>query len=94
MPKLKPNEQEERNRIVRAAISSNMELYSVPEDEVAIKAGFTKRTLQNKRARPETFTLEELQRIGKALKFTPVQAASIVLGRVMTSKEVKEFVLM
>lgn len=35
MPKLGPNEQEERNRIVRAAIVSNMELYSISEDEIA-----------------------------------------------------------
>lgn len=94
MPKLKPNEQEERNRIVRAVISSNMELYSISEEEVARRAGFVKRTLQNKRARPETFTLDELQNIGKMLKFTPIQAASIVLGKTLTSKEVKEFLML
>lgn len=94
MPKLKPSEQEERNRIVRAAISSNMDLYAISEDEVAARAGFTKRTLQNKRAKPETFSLDELQKIGKTLKFTPVQAASIIMGRVVTSKEVKEFLML
>lgn len=94
MPKLKPSNQEEANCIVRACISGNMERHRLTDEQLAVKVGVTKKTIQNKRHRPETFTLQELQKMAKALKFTPVQAASIALGRDLTSKELKEFILM
>ena len=77
MPKLKPNIQEERNRIVRACIAGNKE-----------------KTIQNKYHRPETYSLDEIQKIATVLKFTPIQAASVLLGRELTSKEIKEFILL
>lgn len=94
MPKLKPTDKEASSRVVRACISSNMDLYCLNEENVAAKLGVTQRTIQNKRARPETFTLSELWDLSKSLKLTPVQAASIVLGRPLTSKEIKEFILL
>lgn len=94
MPKLQPNQKEESRRIVRACMSSNMELYDVSEDILAKRIDVTKRTVQNRRDRPENYTLEELWAVAKALKWTPVQAASVVLGRPLTSKEIKEFILM
>lgn len=94
MPKLKPSDQESANCIVRACISGNMERHRLTDEQLAVKVGVTKKTIQNKRHRPETFTLQELQKMAKALKFTPVQAASIALGRDLTSKELKEFILM
>lgn len=94
MPKLKPSEQEESNRIIRACISGNMERQAVNDEYLAARVGVTKQTIQKKRHQPETITVKELQRISKILKFTPLQAASIVLGRELTSKEVKEFILM
>lgn len=94
MPKLKPNEQEEANCIIRACISGNMDRYAVSDEYLAVRVGVTKQTIQNKRRHPETFTTKELLRLSKILKFTPLQAASIVLGRELTSKEVKEFILM
>lgn len=87
MPKLKPNPTEEASRVVRACISSNMELYAISEETLAIKTGVTKRTVQNRRDRPENYTLGELWTLAKTLKLTPIQAASIVLGRTLTSKE-------
>lgn len=94
MPKLKPTAQEEANCIVRACIVGNMERHRFNDDLLAKKIGATKRTIQNKKNRPETLTLEELQIIAKTLKFTPIQAASVVLGRDLTSKEIKEFIMM
>lgn len=78
MPKLKPSNTELKSRVVRAAISSNMELYGLNEDYVAAKTHTTKRTLQNKRKRPETFTLAELWRISEILKFSPEEKAQIL----------------
>ncbi len=94
MPKLKPNPTEEASRVVRSCISSNMELYAVSEELLAVKMGRTARTIQTRRERPENFTLGELWAAAKVLKLTPIQAASIVLGRTLTSKEIKEFIVM
>ncbi|WP_026889889.1 hypothetical protein [Lacrimispora aerotolerans] len=94
MPKLKPSHKEALSRVERACISSNMDLYCLYEENVAVKLGITQWTIQNKRARPGTFTLSELWDLSKSLKLTPVQAASIVLRRPLTSKEIKEFILL
>ena len=94
MPKVKPSPVEEASRVVRACISGNMELYNVSEDRLATKMGVTKRTVQNRRNDPRNCTLEELWAVARTLKWTPTQAASVVLGRPLTSGEVKEFILM
>uniref|UniRef100_UPI0006D174CD hypothetical protein n=1 Tax=Clostridium sp. NkU-1 TaxID=1095009 RepID=UPI0006D174CD len=94
MPKLKPSDKEVSNRVVQACISSNMALYDCSEKAMAVKLGVTTRTIQNKRSKPGTLTLNELWDLSKALKLTPIQAASIALGRPLTSKEIKEFILL
>nr|WP_288829788.1 hypothetical protein [uncultured Clostridium sp.] len=94
MPKLKSRDKEVSSRVVQACISNNLELYGLNESIMAIKMGVTPRTVQNKRAKPETITLGELWTISNALKLTPVQAASITLGRPLTSKEIKDFILL
>lgn len=94
MPKLKPNPTEESSRVVRACIAGNMELYAVNEELLAAKMGRTVKTVQNRREKPENYTLGELWAAAKVLKLTPIQAASIVLGRPLTSKEIKEFIIM
>ena len=94
MPKVKPSDTEVSRRVVKACISGNMDLYGLDEGVIAVKLGVTQRTVQNKRIKPETLTLDELWNLSKALKFTPVQAASIVLGRPITSKEIKEFIML
>ena len=78
MPKLKVNPLEQKRRVVRAYISKNMDLYGLDEETVAAKVHFTKRTLQNKRKRPETFTLNELWKISNILKFTAEEKAEIL----------------
>lgn len=94
MPKLKPNEQEEANRIIRAHIAAGKERQALDDTNVAARIGIAKSTFQCKIRRPETFTAKELFQISKVLKFTPVQAASIILGRDLTAKEIKDFILM
>lgn len=94
MPRLKPSEREASGRVVRACISNNISLYATDEKSLALKLGITVQTLKNKRAKPETFTLGELWIISKTLKMTPIQAASIVLGRPLTNKEVREFIML
>ncbi len=49
-------------------------------------------TFRKKKKNPDNFTLLELQ--GRALKFSPIQDASIILGRYITAKEAKDFILM
>lgn len=93
MPKLKPTEQEERARIVRACIAGNQERYGIDDEGLAHYLGVVPGTVRNKKKKPETFTLRELQAVGKALKFSPIQAASIVLGRDLTKSEIKDFII-
>lgn len=94
MPKVKPTDLEERRRIVRACIASNMELYRLDSETIAARMGFAERTFRNKRENPETFTMDELWKLSKILKFTPIQNASILAGQALTSGEVKKFILL
>lgn len=94
MPKISPNEKEQCRRVVKACISSNMDLYHIDENEIALKLGFTTRTLRNKRECPDTFTVAELWKLSRLLKFTPIQNASIIAGKALTSKEIKDFILL
>ena len=93
MPKLKPSPQEERNRIVRACIASGQERQAITDEFLAEHLGIGISTFRKRKSHPELFTLGELQILSNYLKFTPIQAASIVLGRDITSKEVKEFIM-
>lgn len=70
MSKVKVSETEEKNRHVRACIAKNMELYGLKDEDVAIKLHVTKRTFQNKRKRPETFTLKEMRTLITILKLS------------------------
>lgn len=94
MPKMKTSEQEEANRIIRACVAAGMERQAINDEGLAIRLGVSRETIRNKRNRPETFTARELRQLSRILKFTPVQAASVVLGRDLTAKEIKDFILM
>jgi len=78
MPKLKESEVEQKNRITRAYIVKNMELYSLSDEEVALKLHIVKRTFQNKKKRPGTFTLDELRRLCYVLKFDDQEKAMLL----------------
>lgn len=95
MSRLKISEKEERDRIVRAIIRGNQERYGLNDEFIAKCIGGHVITFRNKvNNEPEKIRLDELQAMAKTLKFTPIQAASIVLGRDLTAKEVKNFILM
>lgn len=94
MPKLAPNDKEVAGRVFRACISANREMYDIGESVMAAKAGIAVRTFRGKCENPETFTMKEVWSLSKVLKLTPVQAASILLGRPLTSREIKEFILL
>lgn len=78
MPKLKESELEQKNRITRAYIAKNMELYGLSDEEVAVKLHIVKRTFQNKKKRPGTFTLEELRKLCTLLKFNEQEKAMLL----------------
>ncbi len=94
MAKSAPNDKEIAGRVFRACISANREMYDICETVMAAKAGIEVRTFRGKCKNPETFTMKEVWSLSKVLKLTPVQAASILLGRPLTSKEIKEFILL
>ena len=78
MPKLQPSETELQNRRSRAAIAHNMEQYAVTDADLAKRFGCTVRTIQNKRRKPETFTVPELRILVKLLKMTDEQVAELI----------------
>nr|DAD89727.1 MAG TPA: SOS-response transcriptional repressor [Siphoviridae sp. ctWDo30] len=78
MPKVKPYTYEEKQRLVRKVISGNMEVQALSEDEIAVKMHITKRTFQNKRRRPETFSLDELWKLSELLKFSEEEKVQIL----------------
>ena len=94
MPRLKPSDKEESHRVVRACISAGMERQALSNEQLATSLGVTAITVRRKRNSPQDFTLGELQKMAKKLKFTPFQAASMLLGRELTAKEIREFILM
>lgn len=94
MPKLKPSDKEEKCRIVRACIAGNMSLQDLDNGYIAARIGLTEKTVRSRREHPETFSLDELWKLNQMLKPTPFQAASIMLGRQLTAKEIKEFILL
>lgn len=94
MPRLKPSEREERRRIVRAVIAGNLERYGLKDEAIAERAGVHVNTIRNRMGDPGMYRLGELWALADVLKFSPIQAASIVLGRDLTAKEIKDFILM
>lgn len=78
MPKLKASEEEQKNNTTRAYIAKNMELYNLTDEEIAIKLRCTKRTFQNKKKRPETFTLGELRKLCTVIKLSNEEKSLIM----------------
>lgn len=70
MPRLKESPDKQKDNLVRAYIAKNQALYGMSDEEVAIKIHCTKRTFQNKKKRPATFTLGELRRLCDAIKLS------------------------
>lgn len=93
MPKVKPSDQEIANRVIRSCITGNMERQGISKAELARYLNIADCTMRVKLDKPDTFTAKELYRASKVLKFTPFQAASIVLGRELSVKEVFDGIL-
>lgn len=78
MPKLKESEEQRKDRFTRAYIAKNMELYNLSDEQIATKLRCTKRTFQNKKKRPETFTLRELRKLCIAIKLSDEEKSLIM----------------
>ena len=78
MPKLKESDEQQKDRIARAYIAKNMELYNLNDEQIAIKLRCTKRTFQNKKKRPETFTLGELRKLCTIIKLSDEEKTLIL----------------
>ncbi len=78
MPRLKESEESQKDRYTRAFIAKNMELYGLSEEHIAVKLRCTKRTFQNKRKWPETFTLKELRKLSVVIKLSDEEKALIM----------------
>lgn len=70
MPRLKETEEQQKNNLTRAYIAKNMALYNLNDEQISIKLRCTKRTFQNKKKRPETFTLGELRKLCTVIKLS------------------------
>ncbi len=78
MPKLKESEEQKKDRLTRAYIAKNMALYNLSDEQIAVQLRCTKRTFQNKKKRPETFTLKELRRLCTVIKMSDAEKTVIM----------------
>lgn len=83
-----------RRQITRACIIANQERYGYFDEQLAKLLCISIQTFRKRKKDPDYFTLVELQSLVRTLKFTPIQAASLVLGCDITAKETKDFILM
>lgn len=78
MPKLKETDEQQKDNVTRAHLAYYQELYKLSDEDIAIKMHCTRQTYQNKKKRPNTFTLGELRRLCKILKITDEAKVSIM----------------
>lgn len=83
-----------RRQITRACITANQERYGYFDEQLTKLLCILIQTFRKRNKDPDYFTLVKLQSLGRTLEFTPIQAASVVLGRDITAKEMKDFILM
>ncbi len=81
MAKLPPNEAMQRAKLVRSIICANQERYDITDKQLAKLLNVRPETVGRKKNRPGGFDLNEIQVIASVLHFSPMQAASLVLGR-------------
>lgn len=77
MPRLKPSEVEVKNRTLEGIIAKYINIRKMTEDDLALYLRITKRTLQNKRKKPETFTYPEVRRAFRILKIPDAEKLEI-----------------
>lgn len=81
MAKLPPSEAQQRAKLVRAIICANQERYDVTNKQLAKLLNVEEITISRKKNRIGGFDLNEIQIISQVLHFSPMQAASLALGR-------------
>ncbi len=69
MPKVVLVPETKYKQELRGVIKAKQGLFGLNNEELADVAGVTERTMTNRYHRPELFTLEQLQRLCKRLKF-------------------------
>lgn len=78
MPKLKPSEEELKIRMLRGIIKKYLEVEKMTEEQLAAKMHIAKRTLQNKRRNPESFTYYQIRLILKILRVPDEEKIKVV----------------
>lgn len=68
MPKLKPSEDEVKSRTLEGIIAKYINIRKMSEADLALYLRINKRTLQNKRRNPDTFTYPEVRRAFRVLQ--------------------------
>lgn len=81
MAKLPPSEAQQRAKLVRAIICANQERYDVTNKQLAKLLNVEEITISRKKNRIGGFNLNEIQIMNQVLHFSPMQAASLSLGR-------------
>ena len=67
-------EKQKKDKLLRANIAHNMELYGVKrKQDIADRLRISRQSLHNKLSNPDTFTRGELLKIFEFLHFTPEQ---------------------
>ncbi len=79
MPAVKPSRHERHQRQARSVLSKYLDLTKTDEEKAALTIRRTKRCFQDKRKRPETFTLDELWDFCDAVHMSGADRA-IIMG--------------
>jgi ribosome-binding protein aMBF1 (putative translation factor) len=78
MPRVKPSQFEERNRVARSVIAKYVELRAVSNNDLAKHLAVSVSTICKRRRSPETFTLWELRILCDYLKI-PLEERALFL---------------
>lgn len=89
MAVLKQSDAEQSRRIARAEIEACILRSGLSKEQVLVTCGFKETTFYGRKKCPDDWQLSELQRLAKKSGMTPLQAASIILGRQVTASEIK-----
>ena len=77
MPKVKPSEEEIKGRTLEGIIAKYLNIKKMSEADLALYMRISKRTLQNKRRNPQTFTYPEVRRAFRVLQVPDVEKLEI-----------------
>lgn len=78
MPKILPNENDMKNRILIGSMENRMRIMGYEKREVARKSGIADSTFYYRLNHPDTFSLKELRAVFKVLKYPGDEAERIL----------------